>query len=558
MIVAKVFFDPLSNGYRFSCPKCGQHFRAGTEYLNSDVQCTYCGCTFRPALPETPMSPEAKTAARPSPNVDFSSDIIEGDVICPHCWNSFSEKDVLRISVHPDLLGDPVLGNMEQKRFVPAVFNADGIPLDEKNMPCPDLACPHCRLHIPESIVDNRSRYISIVGAPSSGKSYYLTTLIHELRRSLPEKAGFSFSDVDPRINKTLNEYEDIMFMSADKSKVITLQKTEQVGTDFSDQTYLNGIPVNLPKPFIFQQIPILPGAAGLEKQDTNVIFYDNAGEHFQPGMENISNPATLHLVHSDAIFFIFDPLNDADMRAVCDPKDPQINDSSKLSNQTVLFSEMVSRIRRHSRHAWGGGQDKSPIPLIVLIGKYDTWEPLFPLELRKMLPFRTNTEDFVEEFDEDMLYQVSYAARATMNRFAPGIVSQAEAFFSKVLFLPVSSFGTIAQTAEADGFSDRKAVGIQPGKLASIWVDIPYYALLGQQHLIRCRREAPRDAVPLTGSLKNDKVVFVNPLQKNMEQLPADYAGRVILIGGKKYLLPGQSGLDHGESDRQTDYFRD
>ena len=61
------------------------------------------------------------------------------------------------ISSHPSLVGDPVCGEHEQTRFFPVVFNSIGQPLDSEGMVCTDMACPHCHLRLPASIVDLNS-----------------------------------------------------------------------------------------------------------------------------------------------------------------------------------------------------------------------------------------------------------------------------------------------------------------------------------------------------------------------------------------------------------------
>ena len=57
-------------------------------------------------------------------------------VECPHCWTSFSLKEVNYIAKHIDLIGDPVLGPEAQLRFLPTAFNSQGYALDAKGMVC--------------------------------------------------------------------------------------------------------------------------------------------------------------------------------------------------------------------------------------------------------------------------------------------------------------------------------------------------------------------------------------------------------------------------------------
>ena len=43
--------------------------------------------------------------------------------------------------------------------------------LDALGLPCPDLACPHCRRKLPPGFLDVPHHIFSMVGAPSAGKS---------------------------------------------------------------------------------------------------------------------------------------------------------------------------------------------------------------------------------------------------------------------------------------------------------------------------------------------------------------------------------------------------
>ncbi|MDD3887057.1 MAG: hypothetical protein PHI35_09300, partial [Victivallaceae bacterium] len=321
----------VNTDLRFKCPECGQHFqgdRAG--YAGATLTCTRCGASF--------IVPVVRPPEIPSP---AGGEIPCGDLICPHCWKSFDPAYLLAIASHPSLVGDPVVGEFEQKRFEPLVFDVEGTPLDECGFAAPDSACPVCHLRIPRVMLDLPERYYSIVGAPASGKSFFLTSLVHRLKTFLPERFGMTLIDADPVMNSTLNYYEKTLFMPLDPEKVATLPKTQPTGGAFSDRITLGGLAVELPKPFIFE--------CRSPQKDFNLVFYDNAGEQFEPGTDGALNPGTHHLSRSDGIIFVFDPTHDAIMRAGCDPSDPQTSENAKIIDQSELLAEMVGRIRKLS-----------------------------------------------------------------------------------------------------------------------------------------------------------------------------------------------------------------
>ena len=142
-----------------------------------------------------------------------------GTIVCPHCWGKCSMETILFIAMHPELNGDALLGNDVQQRFLPKYYTSKGTALDAKGMECTDMACPYCHLKIPNAVIDLPSSVFSIVGAPASGKSYFLTSMIWELRKSLPKYFNFSIYDTDPSFNMVLNNYEKILFILRTREK---------------------------------------------------------------------------------------------------------------------------------------------------------------------------------------------------------------------------------------------------------------------------------------------------------------------------------------------------
>ncbi len=59
-------------------------------------------------------------------------------VTCPHCWERFAPEQVVWISEHVDLLGDPLLGPERQQRFLPSRFTIDGDAIDCQRHDLPD------------------------------------------------------------------------------------------------------------------------------------------------------------------------------------------------------------------------------------------------------------------------------------------------------------------------------------------------------------------------------------------------------------------------------------
>ena len=103
-------------------------------------------------------------------------------VTCPHCWHTFPPDATLWITAHPELRGDSLLGDDVQQRFLPSRFNEDCRAIDVKGVVCRELACPRCHLSLPRALLEMESLFLSILGAPFSGKSYFLTAMTWRLR----------------------------------------------------------------------------------------------------------------------------------------------------------------------------------------------------------------------------------------------------------------------------------------------------------------------------------------------------------------------------------------
>ncbi len=62
--------------------------------------------------------------------------------------------------------------------------------------------------------------FLSILGAPASGKSYFLTAMTWQLRRILPIHFKVDFTDADPASNRALNDCEESLFLNPDEGEV--------------------------------------------------------------------------------------------------------------------------------------------------------------------------------------------------------------------------------------------------------------------------------------------------------------------------------------------------
>ena len=379
---------------------------------------------------------------------------------CPYCWHRFGSEDVLFIAGHSELLGDSVLGSDEPQRFLPARFTAEGLAIDAKGVVCPDMACPRCHLRIPPNCLDHQPLILSVVGAPGSGKSYFLASAIWALRTTLPRLFDTRFMDADASTNRWLNDYEEKLFFQPDHAVHQSIAKTELAAPNVSREVFMDGMSVRLPLPSIFSVSFKGTANQGAELVQRSMILYDSAGEHFQAGADTAQSPVTKHLIHAEGIVFLFDPTEDPRFRSLL-----KGIGGTKAQRQDVLLVEMVARIRKHLGIPSGGKLAKT---IVLGISKADLLTDHLPLEEN---PWRVGADGHTAALDLDAIHRVSAATRALLDQHAPEIVTTVETFAEHVVYIPNSALGHNPQGS-----------GVRPCDIKPHWVEVPFLYVLAQR----------------------------------------------------------------------------
>lgn len=404
---------------------------------------------------------------------------------CPHCWQEFPPFDVHWIAEHPELYGDPILGETEKLRFLPMRFTVEGNALDPRGAPCTRLACPHCHLPLPEDLLESRPRILSILGAPASGKSFLLAAGISQLREILPSLFRVSFVDADPELNTHIHEYERSLLECSGSPLPVPLarliRKTEEHG-DLYHTINVDGKSVTYPRPALFTLAP-LPGhprftddpdaAARMRRV---LCLYDNAGESFLPGKDRDDNAVTRHLAIARVLIFLFDPLQasafvDA-IRRTPHPRLGRLQLKPQPSQQSLILTEAASRIRRHSGAA--GTPSLSDRLVIVAVTKYDLWYHLLgedqltdPWVLAQTKHGEESGQK-IAALNMQQIETVSSRVRKLTQSFAPDLIATLESQVREVLFVPVSAVGAHTQLGDHGQF-------VIPGnRIRPVWACVP------------------------------------------------------------------------------------
>ena len=453
----------------------------------------------RPRRPERTPPAEKQSTPRDLPAVTAQASALLRRTTCPHCWTVFAPEDVLWVSAHEDLRGDPRLGPDEQQRFLPTRFNLDGNALDARGFVCQTLACPRCHLAVPRVLLEVEPTFVSILGSPGCGKSFFLAAMTWELRRLLAGPFAVSFTDADTSSNSLLKHYENSLFLNGSAEDLQPLpnliRKTEEVGADLYRSVRYGNQQVSYPRPFLFALQPQAhhPARAAGMLAGRLLCLYDNAGESFEVGKEATGNPVTGHLARSRLLMFLFDPLQDVRFRKLVRDRlgHPERLGDHPGYRQEAILQEAAARVRRDLGLPQTVQHDR---PLVVVCTKFDAWAGLIG---------KVNISDpwtqvgRVAGLNVDAIQQVSLILRTVLLRVCPEVVSVAESFAREVTYVPASALGCLP----VPGAAGKAAV--RPRDIRPMGVTVPMLFGL-HRHLPGLISSLKRPPAPRVSSRNN------------------------------------------------------
>ena len=205
--------------------------------------------------------------------------------------------------------------------------------------------CPRCHNDIPRTAGYAPSTIISVVGASQSGKSVFLTSLIHTLKTVTPRNFQISCTPINNEMGRRFKlEYEDPLIDGG-----ILLEPTQKEK----------------------QQEPLVFTLSFLDetKPDINIAFFDVAGEGIMDTA--YMDIYAAHIRSSSGILFLVDPLQ---FKAV--GRKIQLKNGLKYDLQYAGEpTEILSGLVEDYIYKQGGGM--SDIPTAVVLTKTDLLEVL-------------------------------------------------------------------------------------------------------------------------------------------------------------------------------------
>ena len=303
-------------------------------------------------------------------------------------------------------------------------------------------------------------RILSLIGAPSAGKSYYLAVATQVLQERLPGDFGLAFRDGDPSGNVLLGQMRSKLF-SARSPEEALLGKTALEGATYERLPRL-GRMVSLPRPFIYTV-----SRPGEDRSECALIFYDNAGEHFEPGVDIHDSPGALHVATSSGLLFLFDPTANARFKQrLAGGADPQLSLGGRIDQQDAILAELESRMKRVLGLP---AAERVRTPLAFIVGKSDAWSHLLaePLE----------PEVSGGRLDAGAVDRNSARVRRVLAETCPGLVATAEALAADIRYFAVTSFGHTPVVIPSGPNQGR--IAPDPTRLAPAHVEAPILWLL-------------------------------------------------------------------------------
>lgn len=481
------------------------------------------------------------------PTMVFQSSTSDtGSVMCPHCWFRCEAEDVLYIARHPELTGDAILGSDAPQRFLPSRFTPDGHAIDPEGVVSPDIACPRCHMRLARALLSMPPIFVSVVGAPASGKSYFITSMCWQLRRTLLKHFLVRFTDADAMGNRWLNDYEERLFVQADEEAFQAIDKTQLQGDLYREILY-NGMSISLPLPSVFtlqaEESSIFHAEAG-EFVNRTLVLYDNAGEHFEPGRDSAQDPGTHHLIHSEAILFSYDPTKDPGFRKLLKyvTNDVQVTQKHTVQRQDVLLTEVINRVRLYSGL---DSRDRFEKPMIVMLSKADVLGEYLDQWLNQE-PWRWDDAIEACSLDISRILQVSFTVRSLLEKFSPEIVSTVESFASDVIYVPVSALGHSPSRDPAYRGEGDAPLVVRPADVHPKWVEVPLlYVLFRMGYVSSLRDVNEAHPLPEDYEIRGGMLHFIIPGTTKRVRLPLTYAGTSLKCweSGTWFRVPNDGG---------------
>jgi len=283
---------------------------------------------------------------------------------CPYCYESFDGREILfrcnmrmsRAQRRCPPKGDPVLvARTGNQRDVGPLFAADG---RRPAAVCPECegqtryrVCPVCHSQLPAQFGQVDHRLIAMIGAKDSGKTVYMTVLLHEVMNRVGERFDASIIGAnDDTLRRFSSTYEKSLYERR------TLPSTTDRAATRDNRVDPLVFRFSLPKPALFGSAPL----------HTLLSFFDAAGEDLT-SQDSVDVNAR-YLAAADGIILMLDPLQIPGARRIAAPGTP-------LPGQGPAYDTPVNVLSRVTELLLAPGTSSSKgirTPIAIAFSKID------------------------------------------------------------------------------------------------------------------------------------------------------------------------------------------
>jgi len=290
---------------------------------------------------------------------------------CPYCYETFPAREV-QFRCHARLTKEGKRCTLRQdeqlaahrgiRRDLGPVFAARGLAAGHTNSAtCPDCGgvsnyrvCPVCHSQLPAQFGMVSSRMVGMAGAKDSGKTVYMTVLLHELRNRVGAQFGAALMGADDEtLRRFGTEYEDQLY---DRRQMFPTTRRAAANDNRVD-----------PLVFRFTAAPGAPGALrGARPQQSLMSFFDTAGEDFES--QDSVDINTRYLACADGILLLLDPLQMKGARDLAAPGTPLPGTGPLYQSPETILTRVTERLLRQNR----GSNERIGKPIAVVFTKLD------------------------------------------------------------------------------------------------------------------------------------------------------------------------------------------
>ncbi len=303
---------------------------------------------------------------------------------CPYCQNRYSKSKIPYICPSCGERNEPTFFiYSEPIRCKYYKKDSQGRPT---NIPCSGTAtirkCPYCNREIPRDAIYTPNLPFSIIGVSTSGKTNYITVMLHELSAATSLRLALT-----PETNAT---------------RKIQYENYNHIYKEHTPPGATQGAPMAQ-----IWKISNLSRRVGNRVPSYTFTIFDGAGEDH----ERIDSHSTIYsyIRNSKAIILAVDPLIMPNVRKRVDAN-VRRNSLGGTDGAEKDASEVMQRVVDYIRHAIGGKSNNKriTIPAAVVFTKFDVVLDAFndffgdDAAIRNRdLPVRSDGSINLEEFEE-------------------------------------------------------------------------------------------------------------------------------------------------------------